>query len=384
MLPALLVCTMVVAQGRVTPAGALETARSQHTATLLADGRVLVAGGRSRDATVALASTELFEPKTGAWKPGPPMTAARAGHTATALLDGRVLVVGGSAPAAAEDGSNRFEALATAEVFDPKRNAWAAVGSLANARNGHTATRLSDGSVLIIGGARPVHQHLTSVERFDPATGAFSERRPLAQGRWLHEAVLLSDGSVVVLGGRSNQPSPASDGGAPLPRSGLAVATVERFDTATGVWHRVPEMTEARQRTAVVSFGRRVMVFGGQTTTMSTNYVEWWEPGGDGWTQAANNLTVPIAGHSATVLSTGDVLVVGGEPPSAVDTARVQRWSKDDEKWCLAGQLKTSRKSHTATLLRDGSVLITGGTSGGITEASAERWAPQKGACVEP
>ncbi len=383
MFPALLVC-LVVAQGKVSPAGSLATARSQHTATRLADGRVLVAGGRSQDATVALSSTELFDPRTNTWKLGPPMSTARAGHTATILVDGRVLVVGGSAPAASEDGTNRFEALASAELFDPKRNGWTTVGALANPRNGHSATRLADGSVLIIGGARPVHQHLVTVERFDPSAGTFSERRPLAQGRWLHDAVLLSDGSVVVLGGRSNQPGPASDGGVAIPRPGLAVATVERFDVATGVWHRVPEMTEPRQRTAVVSFGRRVMVFGGQTTTMSTNYVEWWEPGSDGWTQVANNLSVPIAGHSATVLPSGDVLVAGGEPPTAVDTARVQRWSSQDEKWCLAGQLKTSRKSHTATALADGSVLFTGGTSGGITEATAERWFPQKGQCVEP
>jgi hypothetical protein len=377
---ALLVCTMVLSQGRVVPAGAMSVPRTQHTATLLGDGRVMVAGGRSQDATVALSTTELFDPKSGAWKPGPPMNAARAGHTATALLDGRVLVIGGSAPAAAEDGSNRFEALASAELYDPKKNVWTRAQDLATPRNGHTSTRLLDGSVLVIGGARPTHQHLSSVERFDPVTGAFSERRPMAQGRWLHEAAVLGDGSVLVLGGRSNQ----LDAGAPIPKPGVAISSVERFDTATGVWHRVPELTEPRQRTAVVSFGRRVAVFGGQTGTGSTNYVEWWEAGAEGWTQAPTHLTVPVAGHSATLLPTGDVLLAGGEPPSAVDTSRVQRWAHQTQGWCLAGQLKSSRKSHSATLLLDGSVLFAGGTSGGITEATAERWVPQKGACVEP
>lgn len=377
---ALLLCTMVLSQGRVAPAGAMSAARTQHSATLLPDGRVLVAGGRSQDATVALATTELYEPKSGTWKAGPPMLTARAGHTATLLLDGRVLVMGGSAPAAAEDGSNRFQALASAELFDPKKNVWSRTGDLATARNGHTATRLLDGSVLVIGGARPTHQHLASVERFDPATGQFSERRPLSQGRWLHEAVVLGDGSVVVLGGRSNQ----TDGGVPVAKPGVAIATVERFDVTTGVWHQVPDMTEPRQRTAVVGFGRRVAVFGGQTGSMSTNYVEWWEAGADGWTQAPTHLTVPIAGHSATLLPSGDVLLAGGEPPNAVDTARIQRWAHESGGWCLAGQLKTARKSHSATLLGDGSVLFAGGTSGGITEATAERWFPQKGACVEP
>lgn len=377
---ALLLCSVVLAQGRVAPAGSLATPRSHHTATTLSDGRVLVAGGRSQSATETLASTELYEPATNTWKRGPPMTTARAGHTATALLDGRVLVVGGTAPAA--DGSSRFDALASAEVFDPKRNIWTVVGALAEARNGHTATRLDDGSVLVIGGARPTHVHLTSVERFDPSTNTFSPRRPLAQGRWLHEAVALKDGSVVVLGGRSNQS--VGDAGTRVPKPGFAVPTVERYDATNGVWHPVPEMTEPRQRTAVVSDGDRVIVFGGQTTTMSTNYVEWWEPGGDGWTQSRSHLSVPIAGHTATKLPAGDVLVAGGEPPTAVDTGRVQRWEHDAQRWCLAGQLKTSRKAHTATLLKDGSVLFAGGTSAGMPESSAERWFPTKGPCVEP
>lgn len=377
---ALLLCTLVLGQGRVSPAGALATPRTQHTATLLLDGRVLVAGGRSQTATETLSSTELFDPAKNSWRPGPPMNVARAGHTATPLLDGRVLVVGGTAPAA--DGSSRFESLASAEVFDPKKNEWVTVGPLTDARNGHTATRLQDGSVLVIGGARPVHQHLATVERFDPQTNTFSSRRPLSRARWLHDAVLLKDGSVVVLGGRSNQS--VGDAGAPMPKPGTAIASVERFDTSGGVWHEVPEMSEPRQRTAVVSAGNRVIVFGGQTTTMSTNYVEWWEPGGDGWAQSKSHLSVPIAGHTATVLPSGDVLVAGGEPPSAVDTARVQRWAHEKEKWCLAGQLKTSRKAHTATLLKDGSVLFAGGASAGMTEASAERWTPAKGECVEP
>jgi len=376
----LLVCSLVVAQGRVSPAGALLTARTQHTATLLLDGRVLVVGGRSVSATETLETTELFDPATARWSAGPPMKTGRAGHSATLLNDGRVLVVGGAAPAA--DGSSRFEALAAAEVFDPKTSRWSEVGALAEARNGHTATRLLDGSVLVVGGARPVHQHLASVERFDPKTNTFAPWRPLATGRWLHDAALLKDGSVVVLGGRSNAVKSAS--GEAAPRPGLAVASVERLDVMSGVWHPVPELGEPRQRTAVVSLGDRVVVFGGQTTTMSTNYVEWWAPGGEGWVQPKDHLAVPIAGHTATLLPSGDVLIAGGEPPSAVDTARVQRWTPGSERWCLAGELKTARKAHTATLLKDGSVLIAGGTSAGMAEASAERWTPVKGACVEP
>jgi N-acetylneuraminic acid mutarotase len=371
--------TTTAAQGRLQPAGSLLEARAQHTATLLADGRVLVAGGRGRDATDTLGSTELFDPKTNGWRRGPPMTTARAGHTATLLDDGRVLVVGGTAPA--RDGSARLDALDSAEVFEPKTNTWRLVGPLAEARNGHTATKLADGSVLVVGGARPVHQHLASVERFDPSRETFSKAASLSLGRWLHEAVRLGDGSVVVVGGRSNQVATASG---PTPRPGLPLDAVERFEPDAGVWAPLPSLTEPRQRTAVVSLGRRVVVFGGQTTTMSTNYVEWWEGPAAEWVQAPTHLSVPIAGHTATALPSGDVLLVGGEPPQAVDTVRVQRWVASSQRWCLAGALRTARKSHAATALKDGTVLVSGGTSAGLAEASTERWMPEKGECVEP
>ena len=375
-----LVSVAASGQGRLQPAGALAEARAQHTATLLADGRVLVAGGRGADATATLASTELFDPKTNAWRAGPPMTTARAGHTATLLDDGRVLVVGGTAPA--RDGSARLEALDSAEVFDPAKRTWQRVGALAEARNGHTATKLADGSVLVVGGARPVHQHLSSVERFDPVTASFSRAASLGLGRWLHDAVRLADGSVVVLGGRSNQLR--SEGGVATPKPGLPLDAVERFDVDAGTWAPLPALTEPRQRTAVVALGAKVVVFGGQTSTMSTNYVEWWQAPAGEWAQSATHLSVPIAGHTASVLPSGDVLVVGGEPPQAVDTARVQRWVPSTQRWCLAGTLKVSRKAHAATVLKDGSVLVSGGTSAGLAEASAERWVPVKGECVEP
>lgn len=370
--------SVVLAQGKVTPAGALATARFQHTATLLADGRVLVTGGRSADTLETLASTELFDPRRSVWSPGPPLSARRAGHTATLLLDGRVLVVGGTAPAG--DGSNRFDSLSSAEVFDPAQKTWTTVSSMAEARNGHTASRLADGSVLVVGGARPVHHHLSSVERFDPVANRFASSAPLARGRWLHDAVVLHDGSVVVLGGRSNQGALEAS----APRPGAPIDGVERFDVAANEWRTGPSLTEPRQRTAVVAIGNRVVVFGGQSALMSTNYVEWWEPQAPQWTPLSSNLSVPIAGHTASLLPSGDVLIVGGEPPSAVDTGRIQRWVAAAGTWCLAGTLKTSRKSHTATVLRDGSVLVVGGTSAGLAEASAERWTSVRGACVEP
>jgi N-acetylneuraminic acid mutarotase len=364
------------AQGTFTPAGRLGTARSGHTATLLKDGRVLVVGGKSVNGLTPLTSVELFEPGTRTWKAAAPLAQGRALHTATLLDDGRVLVAGGAA-LETKDGKTRFVALASVELYEPAKNLWTQGPPLAFARNGHTATLLLNGRVLVVGGAREQRSHLNQVELFDPESGTWAPRRPLAIARWLHEAVRLSDGSVVVLGGRSNQ-----DEGGKGP--GVALASVERFDPSSGTWHPVPELSEARQRTVAVASGDTVTVLGGQTTSSATNYVERWTPGADAWALGPAHLSMASSGHSATELGQGEVLVIGGEPPNAVDTNRAQRFEPGQRRWCLAGTLDVSRKGHTATSLSDGQVLVVGGTSAGIPEASAELWKATKGACEDP
>ena len=125
-----------------TLVGSLATARAQHTATLLNDGRVLVAGGL--DATdTPLASTEIYSPASGTWAAGPPMGTARELPSATLLADGRVLVAGGW---------NAGGVLATAEIFDPVANSWSSAGTMMSSRVLHSATLLGDGRVLAAGG----------------------------------------------------------------------------------------------------------------------------------------------------------------------------------------------------------------------------------------
>ncbi len=375
---ALLLSAGALAQGKVSPAPALKDARQHHTATLLLDGRVLVVGGRGADGLSTLASCELFDPKKSRWSTCAPLAVARSHHAATALEDGRLLVTGGTTHESIE-GQNRFVALGSVELYDPKKNAWTTLAPMTDARNGHTATLLLDGTVLVVGGAREQRQHLTSVERFDPKTNTWKVEKPLDLARWLHAAVRTSEGDVVVVGGRSNA---GQQGKGP----GVSIAEVERFEVKSGTWQTLPPMSEPRQRTAVIAEATAggVIVIGGQTALSSTNYAEVWTPGLTEWKPFDNHLSMSLSSHTGTRLPSGDLVVIGGEPPNSVDTTRVQRWRSESKQWCLAGELADGRKMHTATLLNDGRVLVVGGTSSGLPERSAELWAPTKGKCEEP
>jgi hypothetical protein len=124
----------------------METGRYLHTATLLQDGRVLVVGGRSPNDSV-YTSAELYDPATGKFGSGGSITEGRQQQTATLLTDGRVLIAGGYW----SDGQ-KWRVLSSAEMYDPVTGNFSPIGSMGAPRNGHTATLLNDGRVLIIGG----------------------------------------------------------------------------------------------------------------------------------------------------------------------------------------------------------------------------------------
>jgi hypothetical protein len=211
--------------GRFSPTGSLTTARSFQTATLLPDGRVLITGGTGAvtgvtmvSTTPCLASAEIYDPKTGTFSATGAMTTGRCDQTATLLTDGRVLIVGGESAA---DGT----ALASAEIYDPKTGTFSPTGSLAAARGFHTATLLSDGRVLIVGGQTSSGGSLASAEIYDPKTGTFSATGSLATARLLHTATLLPDGRVLVAGGYDSGYF-----------AGDSLASAELYDPKTGTF----------------------------------------------------------------------------------------------------------------------------------------------------
>jgi hypothetical protein len=185
------------ATGKFSPTGSMVTAGGG-TATLLPDGRVLIAGGFDDSGPVA--SAELYDPKTGKFSPTGSMTTVRdGGYTATLLSDGRVLIAGGSHGSC---GPGECPGIASAEVYDPKTGRFSPTGSMTGSRWLGTATLLPDGQVLITGG-NPGSGDLASAELFDPATGKFSPTGSMVAGRSAHTATLLPDGRVLIAGGNT-------------------------------------------------------------------------------------------------------------------------------------------------------------------------------------
>jgi hypothetical protein len=190
--------------GKFTATGWMATGRAYHTATLLDDGRVLIAGGDNAVSTINgdgstspaenLAAAEIYDPQTGKFTATGWMATGRAYHTATLLAGGRVLIAGGSA---AGYWYSSDSVLPSAEIYDPTTGTFTASGSMTSARSSHTATKLNDGRVLIAGGDTTG----ASAELYDPATRSFSAAGSMGFTRYGLSATLLGDGRVLFVGG---------------------------------------------------------------------------------------------------------------------------------------------------------------------------------------
>jgi hypothetical protein len=312
-------------------------ARTEHTATVLKDGRVLIVGGRTDTGSPpTTAKTSLYDPKTGTLTDGPLLKAARMDHSATLLGDGRVLVVGG----ASESGIG----IASSELYDPNGNSWSAGPSMPSPRMGHTATVLASGDVLIAGGFA-YGAHLGSLMLYKPSAGApgswSSVPAVLATPRSAHAAVRLSSGKVLFIGGAADTD---------------ILDTIEIFDSTTGgISTAAAKLTEKRNLpTADLLANGKVIVVGGN----DAKHDDVYDPATDK-VSALSHLGDPPERHASVTLLDARVLVCGSD---FTPGDRAEIFSTDGGgTWNGAPSMKAPRYGHTASLLADGSVLVVGG-----------------------
>src|SRR5437899_1283553 len=279
------------APGTLAPIADLNQPRAEHTATLLANGTVRIAGGRDA-ADQPLASAEIYDPATGRYTLlASPLPAPVWGHTATRLDDGTVLIAGGQRGA-------RYRRAA--QLFDPASDTFAALTPMSTPRGRHTATLLRDGRVVVIGGTDGVGP-LASLEIYDPTTRTFSlAPSALAVGRQDHTATLLPDGRVLVAGG--------SD-------SSGALESGELYDPTAGTVSPAGPLNVPRTlASAALLLDGTVLVAGGQTTTSSDlDSAEIYDAATNAFAWLASPMETARSGHlGVQLLHNGKVLISGG------------------------------------------------------------------------
>jgi hypothetical protein len=321
-----------------TATGSLNVARAGHTATLLSNGKVLVAGGPD-------SSAELYDPSTGKFTTiGGSMTEARKNHAAVLLSDGKVLIVGPTD--------------ATAELYDPAIGMFAATGSMTTPRTQPVATLLNSGKVLVVGGNAAAAD--LSAELYDPVTGRFTATGSMTTPRTNPTATLLSNGSVLVAGGAGTS----------------HIMSAELYDPAAGTFSATGSMTVARTNHAAIRLQDGTVLIVGTEATADV-----YDPVSGTFTAVGNPLQ-PAFGYTLSLRSDGSALVTGGftaqslytrrvffghaycgRLPFPISSATVEWFAPESEGFTRAGDAVSSRDGgHTATMLGDGSILVVGGT----------------------
>lgn len=361
--------------GAWTPTGSMPTARMAHTATRLPNGKVLIAGGRDIVTSLdPVASAVLYDPATGTFASTGSMATARLGHTATLLPNGKVLIAGGTTTGAL--------CLNSAELYDPTANngagAFTSAASMNTFRDEYTATLLPNGKVLMAGGACAGG---SSAELYDPAAnngnGGFTATGPMSAIRVSHTATLLANGNVLVAGGMDTINQLVLDS---------AEIYDPAANIGAGAFSGTGSMAAARQshRATLLPSGG-VLVTGGYDAAVNPlDSAEVFDPGSGAFTTTGSMATAR-AGHTATRLPNGKVLIAGGlyaasgVPATFLNSAELYDPAANGGAGAFAptGPLGTARELHSATLLPDGRVLAAGGQgTGPAVLASAELYTP--------
>ncbi len=341
----------------------MNVARRGHTATLLLDGTVLVAGGQDTSLN-PLGSAELYDPATGAWTPTGSLTNItgyptnspsnmRSLHTATLLANGKVLVAGGF---------GSLGILASAQLYDPASGIWKETGFMHVGRFQHTATLLANGGVLVAGGQDISQNSTASAEVYDPVSETWTEVGPMNSTRWQHTAQLLLDGRVLIAAGAVYIYSVSFD----------LLSSAELFDPSTGTFINTGALHFGRREHATTLLPNgKALVTGGFDQPNSIASTELYDPATGLWSDSGD-LAISRDTPQATLLGNGEVLVTGGRQSGNTFLTNSEIYNPALGAWTNGPGMSNPRWGHTSTLLSDGRVLVAGGFDGSIVLASTE------------
>lgn len=277
--------------GKFESAASMSIGRSGHTATLLKNGKVLIAGGWTGRYNLRR-SAELYDPATNSFAATGDLVIERAGNTATLLPDGRVLIAGGV--------DRQENALSTAEIYDPATGAFTPTGGMSDPRGAHTATALQDGRVLVVGGGSghyPSQNVYRSAELYDPATGKFTPAGQMIVPRHKHAAILLRSGKILIVGGSDNRDWRGE------------YASAEIYDPGSGAFTATGDMHTPRFKlpgAVVLLPNGKVLVAGGGP------FAELFAEQTNSFTQVPGSLGAAHFFASTTLLPGGNALITGG------------------------------------------------------------------------
>jgi N-acetylneuraminic acid mutarotase len=331
------------ASGTWAATGSMTTTSANGSpATLLHNGQVLLAGAAGAGST----SADLYTPATGTWAATGSMTTARsyARFSATLLHNGEVLLTGG------ENAS--FEALASADLYNPATGTFSPTGSMTTARQGATATLLPNGEVLVAGGFDNTGTYLSSAELYNPATGTWILTGSMTTARQGAAATLLQNGEVLVAGGGNS----------------TLLSSSELYNPATGKW--------TTTGSGPAGSSKDVLLPNGDVLALTTGGItELYNPAAGSWSTSAR--FADIGAFSVTLLDTGKVLLAGGltySPRPTHSVASASLYDPATGTWQATGTMTTPRDNQNAVLLQSGRVLVAGGVdigtpSKGLTSA---------------
>jgi large repetitive protein len=454
-------------------AGTMTDARSFFTATLLGNGKVLLAGGGDKTSN-SVDTAELYDPVAGTFTATPNMTVARAYQAAALLNDGTVLLVGGDNNGTAEiydptaniftavpgisglyprhafvlnDGTvlltqdfstfayiynptsktvapttgkmialrkygaatrltngqvlfvggysgNFFdEPIATTEIYDPTSETFSAGPLMGAYRDALAVTTIPSTGQVLISGGEANFAGSSAAEAWDPTQQQFVTTGPMTLDRSFHSATLLQNGNVLIAGGVT-----AIESGGPT--GGSIVSSAELFNPGTGVFTSTAGFcfepssspvakgcmnSDRAGHTATLLGSGKVLLAGGFDGTQALKTAEVYDPSSDTFTATSSDMTSERVGDTATLLTNGTVLLAGGQPGSLTSgpflpLSSAELYSPATGKFSKTGSMTSAREEPTATLLRNGEVLMTGGVNAaGTILKTAELYNPAKG-----